>query len=46
MRDKFDFDSMVKMFWVVWLIGLAITISLLAGGVYVIYKVLIHFGIF
>ncbi len=46
-RDRFDkdFDRMQKMAYVVFFVNLFIAIALISGVVFVVYKILAHFGI-
>jgi len=47
MRNKFDrdFDRAEKAFWFMWFLTIAIVLGFLCGGGFVVYKLLIHFGI-
>lgn len=46
-RNKFnqDYDRMLKFAYVAYAINLLITLAVLSGVIFVVYKVLSHFGI-
>ena len=46
-RKKFDrdFERTKKAIWFVWWLTIAIILAVLGGGAFVVYKVLVFFGI-